>query len=70
MLTHFGILGSLQIANEPPPLREIPRDCSSLTAEVLTAGLQKDPVKRAAASDLKVKADRALKEGTVTAASL
>lgn len=52
----------LKIANEPPPLREIPRDCSSLTAEVLTAGLQKDPVKRAAASDLKVKADRALKE--------
>ncbi|XP_059204243.1 mitogen-activated protein kinase kinase kinase 14 [Centropristis striata] len=52
----------LKIATEPPPLREIPPDCSSLTAEVIKAGLQKDPVKRASASDLKVKTARALKE--------
>ncbi|XP_040919116.1 mitogen-activated protein kinase kinase kinase 14 isoform X2 [Toxotes jaculatrix] len=52
----------LKIANEPPPLREIPPDCSPLTAEVLKAGLQKDPVKRASASDLKEKTNRALKE--------
>uniref|UniRef100_A0A3B4X269 Mitogen-activated protein kinase kinase kinase 14a n=2 Tax=Seriola lalandi dorsalis TaxID=1841481 RepID=A0A3B4X269_SERLL len=52
----------LKIANEPPPLREIPPDCSPLTAEVLKAGLQKDPVKRASASNLKEKTDRALKE--------
>ncbi|KAG7243553.1 hypothetical protein INR49_011109 [Caranx melampygus] len=52
----------LKIANEPPPLREIPPDCSPFTAEVLKAGLQKDPSKRASASDLKAKTDRALKE--------
>lgn len=53
----------LQIANEPPPLREIPHDCSPFTAEVLKAGLQKDPSKRASASNLKEKTDRALREG-------
>lgn len=58
-----GLFGLLQIADEPPPLREIPPDCGSLTAEVLKAGLQKDPVKRASASDLKAKTDRALKDG-------
>uniref|UniRef100_A0A3Q1HB68 Protein kinase domain-containing protein n=2 Tax=Anabas testudineus TaxID=64144 RepID=A0A3Q1HB68_ANATE len=52
----------LKIANEPPPLREIPPDCSPHTAEVIKAGLQKDPVKRASASDLKVITDKALKE--------
>ncbi|XP_076609789.1 mitogen-activated protein kinase kinase kinase 14 [Chaetodon auriga] len=52
----------LKIANEPPPLREIPPDCSPLTAEVIKAGLQKDPAKRASASNLKEKSDRALKE--------
>ncbi|XP_029294447.1 mitogen-activated protein kinase kinase kinase 14 [Cottoperca gobio] len=52
----------LKIANEPPPLREIPPDCSPLTAEVIKAGLQKDPAKRALASDLKEKTARALKE--------
>lgn len=52
----------LKIANEPPPVREIPPDCSPLTAEVIKAGLQKDPVKRASASDLKEKTARALKE--------
>ncbi|KAM3598356.1 uncharacterized protein V6R79_017034 [Siganus canaliculatus] len=52
----------LKIANEPPPLREIPPDCSPFTAEVIQAGLQKDPAKRASASELKVKSARALKE--------
>ncbi|XP_041812815.1 mitogen-activated protein kinase kinase kinase 14 [Chelmon rostratus] len=52
----------LKIANEPPPLREIPPDCCPLTAEVIKAGLQKDPAKRASASNLKEKSDRALKE--------
>ncbi|KAL6102549.1 map3k14 [Pungitius sinensis] len=52
----------LKIANEPPPLREIPPDCSPLTAEVIAAGLQKDPAKRASASALKGKTARALKE--------
>uniref|UniRef100_A0A8C7XBA6 Mitogen-activated protein kinase kinase kinase 14a n=1 Tax=Oryzias sinensis TaxID=183150 RepID=A0A8C7XBA6_9TELE len=52
----------LKIANEPPPLREIPGDCSPLTADVLKAGLQKDPVKRLSASDLKLKTDSALKQ--------
>lgn len=54
-----------QIANEPPPLREIPGDCSRLTAEVLKAGLQKDPVKRSSACDLRVKTDSALKQGKI-----
>uniref|UniRef100_A0A3P8TK15 Protein kinase domain-containing protein n=1 Tax=Amphiprion percula TaxID=161767 RepID=A0A3P8TK15_AMPPE len=52
----------LKIANEPPPLREVPPDCSPLTAEVIKAGLQKDPVKRSSASELKEKTDRALRE--------
>ncbi|XP_069570790.1 mitogen-activated protein kinase kinase kinase 14 [Brachyistius frenatus] len=52
----------LKIAHEPPPLREIPPDCSPLTAEVIKAGLQKDPAKRSSASDLKGKTDRALRE--------
>ncbi|KAM4716806.1 mitogen-activated protein kinase kinase kinase 14 isoform 1-T3 [Anableps anableps] len=51
----------LKIANEPPPVGEIPHDCSPLTAEVLKAGLQKDPIKRSSASQLKEKTDRALK---------
>lgn len=52
----------LKIANEPPPLREIPPDCGSLTAEVIKAGLQKDPLKRSSATDLREKTDRALRE--------
>ncbi|CAL8273351.1 unnamed protein product [Lota lota] len=52
----------LKIANEPPPIREIPPDCSDLTAEVIKAGLQKDPVKRASAGVLKERTSRALKE--------
>ncbi|KAL0197350.1 hypothetical protein M9458_005890, partial [Cirrhinus mrigala] len=53
----------LKIAEEPPPLREIPSDCSSYTAEVIKAGLQKDPNKRASAKELFVKTAKALKEG-------
>ncbi|RXN03510.1 mitogen-activated kinase kinase kinase 14-like protein [Labeo rohita] len=52
----------LKIAKEPPPLREIPCDCSSYTAEVIKAGLQKDPNKRASAKELFVKTANALKE--------
>lgn len=52
----------LKIANEPPPVREIPSDCSPLTTEVLTAGLHKDPRKRASASELRDKTARALHE--------
>lgn len=53
----------LQIANEPPPLREIPPDCSPFTADVIKVGLQKEPTKRASASELKGRAARALREG-------
>ncbi|XP_061555869.1 mitogen-activated protein kinase kinase kinase 14 [Phycodurus eques] len=52
----------LKIANEPPPLREIPPGCSTFTAEVIKAGLQKDPNKRASASDMKERTARALKQ--------
>ncbi|KAG7504858.1 mitogen-activated protein kinase kinase kinase 14-like [Solea senegalensis] len=52
----------LKIANEPPPLRETPPDCSPSTAEALKAGLQKDPTKRSSASDLRKITDRALRE--------
>ncbi|XP_068606219.1 mitogen-activated protein kinase kinase kinase 14 [Brachionichthys hirsutus] len=52
----------LKIANEPPPLRDMPPDCNRLTAEVMKAGLQKDPAKRSSASDLKEKTIKALKE--------
>ncbi|XP_059414440.1 mitogen-activated protein kinase kinase kinase 14-like isoform X3 [Carassius carassius] len=51
----------LKIAEEPPPLREIPCDCSSYTADVIKAGLQKDPIKRASAKELLVKTAKALK---------
>ncbi|XP_026181623.1 mitogen-activated protein kinase kinase kinase 14 isoform X2 [Mastacembelus armatus] len=52
----------LKIANEPPPLKEIPPDCSPFTAEVIKAGLQKDPATRASAYELREKTDRALQE--------
>lgn len=52
----------LKIAKEPPPLREIPHDCSSHTADVIKAGLQKDPNQRASAKDLIAKTAKALKE--------
>ncbi|XP_051572759.1 mitogen-activated protein kinase kinase kinase 14-like [Myxocyprinus asiaticus] len=50
----------LKIAKEPPPLREIPSDCSSHTADVIKAGLHKDPIKRASAKDLILKTAKAL----------
>lgn len=62
-LDWISLVDWLQIANEPPPLREIPPDCGSLTAEVIKAGLQKDPLKRSSATDLREKTDRALREG-------
>ncbi|KAM4531109.1 mitogen-activated protein kinase kinase kinase 14 isoform 1-T1 [Odontesthes bonariensis] len=52
----------LKIANEPPPLREIPPDCSPVTAEVIKEGLKKDPEERSSASDLKEKTGRALRK--------
>lgn len=52
-----------QIANEAPPLREIPHDCRPETADVIKAGLVKDPIKRASAKELREKTIRALQEG-------
>lgn len=52
----------LKIANEPPPVREIPPGCSLLTAGMLMAGLHKDPGKRASASALRVETVKALQQ--------
>ncbi|KAL6476671.1 hypothetical protein MHYP_G00151700 [Metynnis hypsauchen] len=52
----------LKIAEEPPPLREIPPDCSPHTADIIKRGLQKDPNRRASAKDLRVQSAKALKE--------
>ncbi|KAJ8348892.1 hypothetical protein SKAU_G00274810 [Synaphobranchus kaupii] len=52
----------LKIANEDPPLREIPSNCNPCTGDVIRAGLQKDPIKRASASELKERTTRALLE--------
>ncbi|KAJ8364636.1 hypothetical protein SKAU_G00134670 [Synaphobranchus kaupii] len=52
----------LKIANEPPPLSEIPSNSSPFTVDVFTAGLQKDPNNRASATELKEKTTKALKE--------
>nr|XP_057922293.1 mitogen-activated protein kinase kinase kinase kinase 1 isoform X2 [Doryrhamphus excisus] len=51
----------LHIANEPPPLWEVPSDCNTSTAKVFWAGLQKDPDKRASASQLRRKTSKALR---------
>ncbi|NXK77541.1 M3K14 kinase, partial [Amazona guildingii] len=57
----------LKIAKEPPPLREIPPSCNPLTAEIIKMGLEKEPVQRASASELKMKTSVALEEvGGVT----
>ncbi|KAM8795278.1 mitogen-activated protein kinase kinase kinase 14 [Eudromia elegans] len=57
----------LKIAKEPPPLREIPSSCNPLTAEIIKMGLEKEPVQRASASELKTKTTVALEEvGGVT----
>ncbi|XP_009082815.1 PREDICTED: mitogen-activated protein kinase kinase kinase 14 [Acanthisitta chloris] len=52
----------LKIAKEPPPLREIPPSCNPLTAEIIRLGLEKEPLHRASAAELKAKATVALKE--------
>ncbi|KAJ8414441.1 hypothetical protein AAFF_G00053110 [Aldrovandia affinis] len=52
----------LKIANEPPPLGEIPSNSNSYTVDVFRAGLQKNPKKRASATELKEKTTKALKE--------
>ncbi|KAL0984193.1 hypothetical protein UPYG_G00138340 [Umbra pygmaea] len=49
-----------KIANEPPPLKEVPSSCNPYTAEVFRAGLQKDPTRRASATELRQLADKAL----------
>ncbi|KAM7137498.1 mitogen-activated protein kinase kinase kinase 14 isoform 1-T3 [Macrochelys suwanniensis] len=51
-----------KIVREPPPLREIPPSCNRSTAEIIKAGLEKEPLKRASAAELKTKADLALQE--------
>ncbi|XP_035262531.1 mitogen-activated protein kinase kinase kinase 14-like isoform X2 [Anguilla anguilla] len=52
----------LKIANEPPPLNEIPSNSHRCTVDVFIMGLQKDPNKRASAAELQEKAIKALKE--------
>ncbi|XP_007229999.2 mitogen-activated protein kinase kinase kinase 14 [Astyanax mexicanus] len=52
----------LKIAEEPPPLREIPADCSSYTADAIKRGLQKDPSQRSSAKDLRLLTAKALKQ--------
>ncbi|XP_043911175.1 mitogen-activated protein kinase kinase kinase 14 [Protopterus annectens] len=52
----------LKIAMQPPPTNEIPDTCHPCTADVIKAGLQKDPGKRASASKLKSMVKKALKE--------
>ncbi|NWU90948.1 M3K14 kinase, partial [Upupa epops] len=57
----------LKIAKEPPPLREIPPSCNPLTAEIIKMGLEKEPLHRATASELRTKTSVALEEvGGVT----
>ncbi|XP_041717148.2 mitogen-activated protein kinase kinase kinase 14 [Coregonus clupeaformis] len=50
-----------KIVNEPPPLREVPPSCNPYTAEVLRAGLQKDPASRASARALRQMTTKALR---------
>ncbi|XP_054622864.1 mitogen-activated protein kinase kinase kinase 14 isoform X2 [Dunckerocampus dactyliophorus] len=51
----------LHIANEPPPLWEVPSGCSKLTVKVFWAGLQKNPDRRASASQLRRNTNKALR---------
>lgn len=53
---------SMQIAEEPPPLREIPPDCSPHTSDVIKRGLQREPSRRASAAELRVQTAKALKQ--------
>uniref|UniRef100_W5UC87 Mitogen-activated protein kinase kinase kinase 14 n=1 Tax=Ictalurus punctatus TaxID=7998 RepID=W5UC87_ICTPU len=52
----------LKIAEEPPPLREIPPDCSPHTSDVIKRGLQREPSRRASAAELRVQTAKALKQ--------
>ncbi|XP_061448173.1 mitogen-activated protein kinase kinase kinase 14 [Rhineura floridana] len=52
----------LKIAKEPPPLREIPPSCHPFTANLIKAGLEKEPAKRASAAELRMKACTALEK--------
>ncbi|KAG9350173.1 hypothetical protein JZ751_026526 [Albula glossodonta] len=52
----------LKIANEPPPLNEIPSNSNPCTVDVFTAGLRKEPKNRASAAELKEKTTKALNE--------
>ncbi|XP_006897885.1 PREDICTED: mitogen-activated protein kinase kinase kinase 14 [Elephantulus edwardii] len=42
----------LQIASEPPPVREIPPSCAPLTAQAIQEGLRKEPSHRPSAVEL------------------
>lgn len=55
-----------QVANEPPPLWEVPSSCNHFTAEVFRSGLQKDPDRRASAEELRRKTTKALRAGWPT----
>ncbi|XP_026885589.2 mitogen-activated protein kinase kinase kinase 14 isoform X1 [Electrophorus electricus] len=52
----------LKIAEEPPPLGEIPPECSPCTAEVIRQGLLKEPTGRASAEHLRAQTAKALEE--------
>uniref|UniRef100_A0ACB8EVC7 Uncharacterized protein n=1 Tax=Sphaerodactylus townsendi TaxID=933632 RepID=A0ACB8EVC7_9SAUR len=52
----------LKIAKEPPPLRDIPPSCHPFTADVIKAGLQKEPLERASSTQLRAKAFAALEQ--------
>ncbi|XP_061783058.1 mitogen-activated protein kinase kinase kinase 14 isoform X2 [Nerophis lumbriciformis] len=51
----------LHIAKEPPPLWEVPPGCNAMTVKVFRAGLRKDAVRRASASQLRRKSAEALR---------
>ncbi|XP_046888174.1 mitogen-activated protein kinase kinase kinase 14 isoform X1 [Hypomesus transpacificus] len=51
----------LKIVSEPAPLWEVPASCNHFTAEVFKAGLQKDPIRRASATDLRKRTTHALR---------
>ncbi|CAH2302739.1 mitogen-activated kinase kinase kinase 14 [Pelobates cultripes] len=50
----------LQIAKEPPPLQEIPTSCDPITHKVIVAALEKDPMQRMTATQLKEKVKHTL----------
>ncbi|XP_012887507.1 PREDICTED: mitogen-activated protein kinase kinase kinase 14 isoform X1 [Dipodomys ordii] len=52
----------LKIANEPPPVREIPPSCTPFTAQAIQEGLRKEPSHRASAEELRGKVSWALQQ--------